>query len=115
MITWSHKLYAAPNTLYEYQLVPLNVYSPLDMRAPGGATGVPPMECTMDELAYKLNIDPLELRLRNYSEIDDSKKKPFTSKALKQCYLKGAEKFGWYKRNPQLGSMTRGNKLLATA
>ncbi len=66
----------------------------------------------MDELAYKLGIDPLELRLRNYSEIDDSKKKPFTSKALKECYLKGAEKFGWNKRNPQPCSMTRGNKLV---
>jgi len=112
VVTWSHKLYAAPNTLYKYQLVPLNVYSPLDMRAPGGVTGVHPIECTMDELAYKLNIDPLELRLRNYAEIDPSKKKPFTSKALMQCYLQGAEKFGWSKRNPQPGSMTRGNKLI---
>ena len=112
VVPWSHKLYAAPHTLYEYQLVPLDVYSPLDMRAPGGSTGIHPIECTMDELSYKLNIDPLELRLINYSEIDDSKKKPFTSKALKQCYLEGAEKFGWSKRNPQPGTMTRGNKLV---
>jgi xanthine dehydrogenase YagR molybdenum-binding subunit len=112
VVEWSHKLYPAPNTLFDYKLVPLDVYSPLDMRAPGGSTGVPAVECTMDELAYKLDIDPLELRLRNYSETDPSTGKPYTSKALRECYLLAAERFAWSRRDPQPGSMTRGNKLV---
>ncbi|MBT1686294.1 xanthine dehydrogenase family protein molybdopterin-binding subunit [Dawidia soli] len=109
---WSHRLYPAPNTLFEYKLVPLDVHTPIDMRAPGGSTGMHAIECTLDELAYALNTDPLELRLKNYSDLDPSKGKPFTSKELKQCYLKAAEQFGWEKRNPIPGSMTRGNKLI---
>lgn len=112
MAGWSHRLYAAPNTLFEHQIVPLDVYTPMDMRAPGGSTALHAIECTMDELSYKLNIDPLELRLINYSEMDPSAKKPYTSKALKKCYLEAAEKFGWSKRIPEPRSMTRGNKLI---
>ena len=109
---WSHRLYAAPNTLFEHQIVPLDVYTPMDMRAPGGSTALHAIECTMDELSYKLNIDPLELRLLNYSEMDPSAKKPYTSKALRACYLEAAEKFGWSNRSPEPRSMTRGNKLI---
>ena len=112
VVPWSHKLYAAPNTLFEYKLTSLDVYTPLDMRAPGGCTGLHAIECGMDELAYKLQMDPLEFRLKNYSDIDPSTGKPYTSKELKQCYIKAAEKFGWDKRNPQPGSMKRGNKLV---
>lgn len=112
VVNWSNMLYPAPNTLFEYKVVPLDVFTPGDMRAPGGATGLHPVEVTMDELAYKLNMDPLELRLRNYADENPMEKKPFTSKELKQCYQKAAEKFGWDKRNPQIGSMTRGNKLV---
>lgn len=109
---WSHKLYPAPNTLFEYKLVPLDVYTPIDMRAPGGSTAMYAIECTMDELAFKLAIDPLELRLLNYSAMDPSSEKPYTSKALRECYSLAAEKFGWNKRTPEPGSMTRGNKLV---
>lgn len=112
LIHWSHMLYPAPNTLLEYQVVPVDVETPTDMRAPGGCTALFAIECTMDALAYQLNMDPLALRLKNYSDIDPSNKKPFTSKALKECYLQGAEKFGWNKRTPEPGSMTRGNKLV---
>jgi xanthine dehydrogenase YagR molybdenum-binding subunit len=110
--TWSHRMYPAPNTLLEYKLVPLNVHSPIDMRAPGGSTGIHAVECTMDDLAYKLNMDPLDLRLKNYGEIDHAEGRPFTSKELRQCYHLAAEKFGWRKRNPVPASMTRGNKLI---
>lgn len=109
---WSHKLYPAENTLFEHKVVPLDVYTPMDMRAPGGSTALHAIECTMDELSYKLEIDPLELRLINYAEIDPSTDKPYTSKALRDCYIQAAEKFGWSKRNPDLGSMKRGNKLV---
>jgi len=107
---WSHKLYPAPNTLFEHQIVPLDVYTPMDMRAPGGSTALHAIECTMDELAHKLKIDPLEFRLLNYSEVDPSSKKPYTSKALRECYLEAAEKFGWSNRNPEPRSMKSGNK-----
>ncbi len=109
---WSHRLYPAPNTLFEQEVVPLDVPTPMDMRAPGGSTALHAIECTMDELAYKLKIDPLQLRLINYSDMDPSSKKPYTSKALRECYLQAAEKFGWQKRSPEPGSMQRGNKLI---
>ncbi|MBE8726340.1 xanthine dehydrogenase family protein molybdopterin-binding subunit [Flavobacterium hungaricum] len=110
--SWSHKLYPAANTLFEYKLVPLDLATPIDMRAPGGVTAMHAIECIMDELAYKLDMDPLDFRLKNYSEIDPSTKKPFTSKELKQCYEKGAEKFGWHLRNPKPASTKKGNRLV---
>jgi len=110
--SWSHRLYPAPNTLFEQKVVPLDVCTPMDMRAPGGSTALHAIECTMDELAYKLKIDPLDLRLLNYSDTDPSTKKPYTSKALRECYLQAAERFGWKNRNPEPRSMTRGNKLI---
>jgi xanthine dehydrogenase YagR molybdenum-binding subunit len=112
VVNWGNMLYPAENTKYDYELVPLDVYSPLDMRAPGGSTGMHAIESTMDELAYKLNIDPLELRLINYSETDVSVGRPYSSKELRKCYLEGAEKFGWSKRTPLPRSMKRGNKLV---
>jgi xanthine dehydrogenase YagR molybdenum-binding subunit len=112
VVNWANMLYPAENTLLEHEIVPLDVYSPLDMRAPGGSTGMHAIEVTMDEIAYKLNIDPVELRLINYSETDKSSDKEFSSKELRNCYLQGAEKFGWNQRNPEPRSMKRGNKLV---
>jgi xanthine dehydrogenase YagR molybdenum-binding subunit len=66
----------------------------------------------MDELAVKLNIDPVEVRIRNYAEMDEGKKMPFSSKHLREAYQTGAEKFGWSKRNPKVGSMTKGKEIL---
>lgn len=112
VVNWANMLYPAENTLLEHEIVPLDVYSPLDMRAPGGSTGMHAIEVTMDEIAYQLNIDPVELRLINYSEIDKSSDKEYSSKELKECYLKGAEQFGWNQRNPKPRSMKHGNKLV---
>lgn len=112
VVNWANMLYPAENTLLEHDVVPLDVYSPLDMRAPGGSTGMHAIEVTMDEIAYKLGIDPLELRLVNYSEIDKSSGKEYSSKQLRACYLEGAKKFGWENRNPEPRSMKRGNKLV---
>jgi len=112
VVNWANMIYPAENTLLEHKLVPLDVYSPLDMRAPGGSTGMHAIEITMDELAYQLKIDPLELRLINYSDIDKSTDKEYSSKELRECYLKGAEKFGWSQRNPEPRSTKRGNKLV---
>lgn len=112
VVDWSHKLYPAPNTSFEYKLVPLDMYTPVDMRAPGGSTAMHAIESTMDELATKLDIDPLDLRLINYADQDPATGKPFTSKALRACYLQAAEKFGWTQRNRNPGQMLRGNKLI---
>lgn len=112
VVNWANMIYPAENTLLEHDIIPLDVFSPLDMRAPGGSTGMHAVEVTMDEIAYQLNIDPLALRLKNYSDIDKSSGKKYSSKELRQCYLKGAEKFGWENRNPEPRSMKRGNKLV---
>jgi xanthine dehydrogenase YagR molybdenum-binding subunit len=112
VVNWSNMLYPAEHTKMEYRLVPMDLFSPMDMRAPGGSTGMHAIESTMDELSYKLGIDPLELRLINYSDKDVSVGRPYTSKELRACYLQGAEKFGWDKRNPLPRSMRSGHKLV---
>ena len=95
-----------------HKLAQLDLASPMDMRAPGAATGVYALECAMDELSYALGIDPLELRLKNYSELEQNADKPFSSKALKDCYCRGAERFGWSKRTPLPRSMREGRQLI---
>jgi xanthine dehydrogenase YagR molybdenum-binding subunit len=75
------------------------------MRCPSAATGVYALESAMDELAVALELDPLELRLRCYSERDQNNDRPYSSKALRDCYRQGAETFGWDKRNPEPRSM----------
>ncbi|GAB3549584.1 xanthine dehydrogenase family protein molybdopterin-binding subunit [Spirosoma fluminis] len=112
VVNWSTGLYYSPNTLTGYKVVPLDVYTPLDMRAPGGVTGVTAIECAMDELSYKLGIDPLELRLKNYTETDPDEKRPFSSKQLRECYRQAAERFGWAARNPEPRSMRNGHNLI---
>jgi xanthine dehydrogenase YagR molybdenum-binding subunit len=70
------------------------------------------LECAMDELAYALKIDPLQLRLINYAEVDPATGKPFSSKALRECYRLGAEKFGWSRRSYEPRSMRDGRYLV---
>jgi xanthine dehydrogenase YagR molybdenum-binding subunit len=112
VVNWVSKLYPAEHTNLEHKLVPLDVFSPLDMRAPGGSTGIHAIESTMDDLSYQLGLDPLELRLLNYTEIDGTTDKPYSSKELMECYRQGAAKFGWAKRSPEPRSMRRGSKLV---
>ena len=104
-------LYECPTFESTYQLARANVMTPTFMRAPGEAPGSFAIECSMDDLAEKLGIDPLEIRLRNYAEKDPSTGQQWSSKSLKQCYARGAELFGWSKRNPKAGA-TRDGKLL---
>lgn len=111
IVNWSGMLYQCKNVAQAYQLVSLDTYTPIDMRAPGAVTGIHALECAMDELAYQLNMDPLELRYRNYTVEDVSQKKPFSSKALMDCYQQAAARFGWSGRNPQPRSMRNGHLL----
>ncbi|MCU1286498.1 MAG: Periplasmic aromatic aldehyde oxidoreductase, molybdenum binding subunit YagR [Acidobacteriales bacterium] len=105
-------LYSCPNVKAQQYEVPLNVGTPTPMRGPGRTPALFALESAMDELAIKLNMDPLELRLRNYAEKDESSGKPWSSKHLRDAYQKGAERFGWSKRNPKVGSMRKGNEIL---
>jgi xanthine dehydrogenase YagR molybdenum-binding subunit len=102
---WSGLLYKSANAKYEHKLARLDLPTSCDMRCPSAATGVYALECAMDELAVALKVDPLELRLRCYSERDQNNDRPFSSKALRECYRQGAEAFGWDRRNPEPRSM----------
>jgi len=105
-------MYDSPNQETTHRLARMNLGTPTFMRAPGEATGSYAQDCAIDELAYELNMDPLDLRLKNYTERDPGKDLPFSSKSLRECYEIGAERFGWRERNPQPRSMRQGNKLV---
>jgi len=105
-------LYACPNLEVKHKLVRLNVPTPVVMRAPGEASGMFALESAMDELAYTLKIDPVELRLKNYALLNPEDNKPWSSKFLKECYEQGMERFGWHKRNPMPRSMKDGDWLV---
>ena len=109
---WSGVLYSCANASYAHKLAKLDLPTSCDMRCPSGATGVYALECAMDELAVALKIDPLELRLRCYSERDQNINQPFSSKALRVCYRRGAEAFGWDQRNADPRSMRDGGDLV---
>ena len=111
-VEWSSRLYKCSNTELVQKLVKLDQNTPCDMRAPGGAEGLYAIECAMDELAYAANIDPLELRLVNYSDTDQIAHKPYSSKALRECYRQGAERFGWSRRSAEPRSMREGSELV---
>lgn len=96
----------------EQRLVRLSTGTPTFMRAPGQASGSFALESAMDELAFSLKMDPIELRLKNYAERDPSSGKPFSSKALRECYRVGAERFGWARRSPEPRSMRDGRLLV---
>ncbi len=105
-------IYDCPHIETSHRLVQLNIGTPTFMRAPGESSGSFALESAMDELAYALQIDPIDLRLRNYAEVDPEKGLPWSSKSLKECYQLGAERFGWQKRNPTPRSMREGNTLI---
>ncbi len=109
---WAALLYKSANAKYVHRLARLDVPTSSDMRAPGAATGVYALESAMDELAIALKLDPVELRLRCYSDKDQNTDVPYTSKQLRECYRQGAEAFGWSKRDPEPRSMRDGSELV---
>ncbi len=110
--TWSGLLYKSANASYAHSLARLDLATSCDMRAPSAATGVYALEAAMDELAVALKLDPLELRLKCYSERDQNTGLPFSSKNLRECYRQGAEAFGWDKRSPEPRTMRDGSELV---
>lgn len=109
---FTRQVYACPNLYAPTKITDTDLNTPTWMRAPGAVSGMFALECAMDELAYALKVDPLELRLINYAEVDPESGKPFSSKALKECYRLGAEKFGWKQRKMEPRSMRDGRLLV---
>jgi xanthine dehydrogenase YagR molybdenum-binding subunit len=105
-------LYSTANLRVSSGLVRRNVGTPTPMRGPGAVPGLFAIESAMDELAIKLNMDPVQLRLGLDTLTDEESNKPFSSRHLKECLQVGSEKFGWSKRTPQVGSMRDGDLIL---
>ncbi|MCA1639018.1 MAG: xanthine dehydrogenase family protein molybdopterin-binding subunit [Acidobacteria bacterium] len=105
-------VYACPNVDTPQKIVKTDLSTPCAMRAPGAVSGMFALECAMDELAYALKIDPLELRLINYADVHPENGKPYSSKALRECYQLAAEKFGWKNRKFEPRSMRDGRLLV---
>jgi xanthine dehydrogenase YagR molybdenum-binding subunit len=106
------QIYGCPNYEGVYRLFRANTMTPTFMRAPGEATGMYALECAMDDLAAQLGMDPMELRLRNHTDTDPVTGNPWSSSGLKECYERGARRFGWERRNPELRSHRDGNWLI---
>ena len=104
--------YSCPNVATHERRARLHIPTPYWMRAPGRVQGHFALESALDELSYTLGIDPIELRLRNYAEVHPESGRPWSSKALRECYVAGAERFGWARRTPEIGSMRDGNWLV---
>ena len=105
-------MYASPNVSTRYRIVRLDRSVPIWMRGPGEATGAFALESAMDEMAHKLNLDPIEFRLRNYTETDPERNRPYSSKNLKEAYQRGADAIGWKERKNQPGSTRDGDWLI---
>lgn len=105
-------MYSTPNLRVTEAHATRNVGVATSMRGPGAIPGMYALESAMDELAVALKMDPVELRLKNDTLTDESKNIPFSSRHLKECLTTGAEKFGWSRRNPAVGSMRDGDRIL---
>jgi xanthine dehydrogenase YagR molybdenum-binding subunit len=112
IVNVSQFLYDCPNVNTHYQLLPLDVNTPTWMRGPGPATGCFTLESALDELSYKLNIDPIELRIINDAMLHPVNKLPWSTKFLKECYALGKEKIGWGNRPIIAGSKTEDGMLV---
>lgn len=112
VVNWSGLLYDIDNASFSYKIVPMDTYTPGDMRAPGAPSGTFAIESAMDELAAAVKIDPVALRLKNYAEKDKNVGKPWSSKELRAAIQRGADRFGWDKRTAEPGSMRDGHELI---
>jgi xanthine dehydrogenase YagR molybdenum-binding subunit len=101
-------MYTAANVSTRYRILPLDVSTPIWMRGPGEATGAFGLESAMDELAYELNIDPLQFRIINHTDADPEKNLPWSTKYIKECFEMGAKAIGWENRKLKAGSLSDG-------
>jgi xanthine dehydrogenase YagR molybdenum-binding subunit len=105
-------LYRAPNLRSTYRVVPLDVNLPTYMRGPGAVSGMFALESSMDDLAHRLGMDPIELRTRNEPDVDQIDGLPFSTRRLIDCLSQGAATFGWSRRNPTPGATHDGDHLV---
>jgi xanthine dehydrogenase YagR molybdenum-binding subunit len=105
-------MYAAPNLSLSQELAVMNVGTPTFMRAPGEAPGMWALESAMDELAWALKMDPIQLRLLNETKAHQRKKLPFSAKQFADCLKLGAQQFGWNQRPMKVRSLVRNGKLV---
>ncbi|WP_076071325.1 xanthine dehydrogenase family protein molybdopterin-binding subunit [Sphingomonas montana] len=109
---WGGQAYRCDNATMDWAITAIDTYTPGDMRAPGAATGMTLFEMALDEMAYETGVDPLAMRLTNYSDRDEMNDIPYTSKALREAYREGAEAFGWADRGRAPRSMRDGTELV---
>ncbi|MBZ9816430.1 xanthine dehydrogenase family protein molybdopterin-binding subunit [Mesorhizobium sp. CA7] len=105
-------MYATPNFSSKQNVVRVNTVVPGAKRAPGENPSAFGIESAIDELAYELGIDPLEMRLINYAEQDPHAKKAWSTRQLREAFAAGAEAFGWAKRSNAPRSMRDGRQLI---
>ena len=108
----TRSLYAADNRMTRHRVVKLDLPVSDSTRAPGEAVGLLALECAMDELAFALKMDPVELRLRNEPKQDPEKHVPYSTRQLVECLQEGAKRFGWSRRNAQPRQVREGRWLI---
>lgn len=108
----TRSFYAAPHRLTRHRLVPLDMLRGEDVRAPGEAPGLLALESAMDELAHALNMDPIELRIRNEPAVDPERNVPFSERRVVDCLRQGASRFKWERRQQQPGTVRDGRWLV---
>jgi xanthine dehydrogenase YagR molybdenum-binding subunit len=99
--------YSVPNLRVSFGRARRNIGATADMRGPGAVPGLYATESAMNEMAARLKMDPVQFRILNEPKLDESLNLPFSSRHYVECLNLGAEKFGWSKRNPAVGSMKR--------
>jgi xanthine dehydrogenase YagR molybdenum-binding subunit len=104
--------YAGENRLNTHRLVDLDLPPAISMRAPGEAVGLLALEGAMDELAVRLDMDPIELRVRNEPAVDPELGVPFSSRQVVECMREGARRFGWDQRVARPGQVRDGRWLV---
>ncbi|WP_087719152.1 xanthine dehydrogenase family protein molybdopterin-binding subunit [Salinicola salarius] len=105
-------LYSCPNLTVSHETTQVNRGTPTSMRAPGAAPGLFALESAIDEMADAAGVDPVQFRLDNYAERDESKDLDFSSNHIVEATNQAAERFGWADRNPQIGSMREGREIV---
>ncbi len=104
--------YASDNTRLGVKVATMNMLANTFMRAPGEAVGSFAIESAIDELAHKLGLDPIELRMRNEPDTDPSSGLPFSLREVEKAYRDGAERFGWSERSSTPGGCRDGEWLV---
>jgi xanthine dehydrogenase YagR molybdenum-binding subunit len=112
LMTGARFMYGSPNVRSTYRVVPLDINPPTFMRGPGATTGTFALESAIDDLAFRLGMDPIELRLRNEPDHDLSENLPFSTRRLTDCFRQGSDAFGWSRRNAGPRATRDGNQLI---